>query len=332
MFEMNRRFGLELEFCSSRVNEDQLRSALVTALSAHGKSIGRGGYTSWVFKYDGSCGFEITTPILRSEEWDEARQIIWLIQHQFPGQSLVSRRCGLHVHIDYSDRNERDLLKLTKSFVRLHELIHTMVPHSRNGNGYCHSFDESNIPFSHSAGFNASSWEIRGDIEIRYGGATCNKDKIDLWVRFVHGVINRTEEVGPPSSPIGTMEQFLEWCGDLTEEEVEFINRWEERIEYLRTHNPGIHRDNYRRARSLRNNLPTLHRQYHYHIRREMSREERRAHDQEVLRKSEEGTLEDWPIPDEFRETFYEEHPDERPEMVEEPTDVAEDEPQGIPE
>lgn len=219
MFEVRIPCGLELEFSSRHRSESDLRGAFLEAL---GNSLS--DYEEpdvWTFKHDCSCGYEVTTPILRtSEELEAACAVFRAVQHRFRGQRLVNRSCGFHVHFSVDDMTRRQCLFVQTAFVKLEGAIYKILPPSRRNGGYCSSLRESANPRGlelityHSVAVNFMRWNFPGDLEVRYGAGTCDHRKIKHWTLFLQELICRAVDNGPPEEEIDTVEDMLRWVCD----------------------------------------------------------------------------------------------------------------------
>ena len=320
MFEIEIPMGIEMEFSSRRVSHDEMTDAVRAAVRGIRGRLGNESARRWTWKSDCSCGWELTTPVLRNEEeFNLALKAIKDIQHEFPGRDLVDSRCGLHIHFDFSRRTEQDVLKVVRAFQKIEPLIYRLVPQSRQSCSYCYPLARhSRVDIGgHYQAVNGARWESRGDIEIRYGGATCNRKKIRNWCLLLQGIVKRSLE-STPRRQIDNVEDLRNWLGDsLTDADEEVLAWASERVQWLIDHNPHIHRERYMQARAIRRELEPVHRHYHYHLRRQMNRdrEQLRAHDQMVLDLHSRGELEQFEIPEEWVEQFYNEHPQHRPEQ-----------------
>lgn len=328
MFEIKTPFGVELEFSSRRVDQGDLDGAFTDALRNFGEELTRReSPENWTLKSDPSCGFEVTTPVLRTmEDLLKLKSVIKDVQSRFKGRSIVSRDCGLHVHFDVDNFSRRDLRKIFQSFARVENFLYKLVPNSRRDGSYCHSlcrhrsYDTEETPFStdHYTAVNVSSWYHRGTMEVRYAAGSCHHEKVTYWVALLQGVIARAVEGEPPQSNLTDLRSFWQWMGqDFQTDWDEAVAMWvNKRYEYLENHNPEQNRRRYHQAREIRDRLPRYQRHYHYYLRRDMSRDQRRAHDQAILDRHEAGTLTEWDIPQEWLESYFEERPDERSELV----------------
>ena len=106
---MSRRFGVEIEFLSTVTVEQVL-----TKLRSAGIQAEYEGYTHrttphWKIVSDGSCGYELVSPILEGEAGVEELQKAATALEAAGAQ--VDRRCGLHVHFDARQMNLKAIKK-----------------------------------------------------------------------------------------------------------------------------------------------------------------------------------------------------------------------------
>ena len=136
---MSRRFGVEIEFLSTITAEHA-----VTTLRAAGIEVQYMGYTHnttphWKIVTDGSCGYELVSPVLEGEHGiEEVRKAAAALE---AAGAQVDKRCGFHVHFDARSMNLKAVKNLFKLWLKFEDVLDTFQPPSRRGNAntYCQS-------------------------------------------------------------------------------------------------------------------------------------------------------------------------------------------------
>ena len=129
---MDRRFGVEIEFLSTITVDAALMS-----LRAAGIRVEYMGYThqttpQWKIVTDGSCGYELVSPVLEGEAGLEEVRIAAAALEAAGAQ--VDRRCGFHVHFDASSMKLKAVKNLFKLWLKFEDVLDTFQPQSRRGN------------------------------------------------------------------------------------------------------------------------------------------------------------------------------------------------------
>jgi hypothetical protein len=204
-----RRFGFELEFDSNRINQNSLKDSFATSLQEHDPTqriVNRETVRSWTMKSDGSCGWEVTSPVLSASPstFRIIRQVVNGARRQIAGQRVVRRNCGFHVHIDVCDLNNSQIINLVRIFHSFERCFLKLQPQSRRDNGYCRRIASDPIPSArhyadfdpddydsrsyghlsdHSSAVSFCHFQHRGTIEIRYAAGTIRASKIVNWIK-----------------------------------------------------------------------------------------------------------------------------------------------------
>lgn len=139
---MSRRFGVEIEFLSTITTEQA-----VTSLRAAGIRVEFEGYTHrttphWKIVTDGSCGYELVSPVLEGEAGIEEVRIAAAALEA--AGALVNKKCGLHVHFDARSMSLKAVKNLFKLWSKFEDVLDTFQPKSRRGNA--NQFCQSNLP------------------------------------------------------------------------------------------------------------------------------------------------------------------------------------------
>ena len=346
MFEIFLPFGVELEFTRDLGEFGDFETVCNNALLPFRKHVHRQETPlHWTLKEDGSCGYELTTPVLKDDrDFQELLEVAGSIQTHYGTRDLVNRSCGLHVHFDVNGLTRRDLVKVFEAFSQAEPFLFNLCPRSRQRNSYCHPIarpaagqhqprgdDEDDewdddvedyagsLPMDHYAAVNLGRWNQRGTMEVRYQTGTCDRNKLLGWISFLQGFIRRAANESSESQvpAITNLEQFWAWQGNPSTTPDRAIQAWvNNRFSEFQTRSngrSGSNRETYAQAVRIRGHMDELHQSYHYAIRREMNREQRRAHDRTILEYERTGDL-NHSIPEEWITQFYISHPRRAPE------------------
>ena len=219
---MSRRFGVEIEFLAT-VTPDHV----VAALQAAGISVQNSCYTHattsyWKVVPDGSCGYELVSPILEGEAGlEELNRAATALNS---AGVKVDRRCGFHVHFDASRMSLKAVRNLFKLWLKFEDVLDTFQPESRRGNNndYCRSNleaecrdatthratcdqafrkldacrsmqDLGNLYPTRYRKLNVQSFFRHRTLEVRqHAGTTCPQ-KITSWVRLMARMFDAAE-------------------------------------------------------------------------------------------------------------------------------------------
>jgi hypothetical protein len=236
---VGRFFGVEMEMNQVTTTNTALsRDALVQAIAgAATHEIGsRSGYyhssgSTWDVKTDSSAGatdsqagWEIASPKLKMDESAhnvELRDVCRAIAALSP---RVNRKCGLHVTIDVSDFNWRDMRNLLVLWARYEPYVFELCPQTRRANQYCPPIRKARWADSTAGGWsgieqaiastdettfnrtgrvfprgaiNAAHWFTSKRIEFRLQAGTVNYEKIRRWTQFLLAIVARAKAVAP---------------------------------------------------------------------------------------------------------------------------------------
>lgn len=209
----NRRFGIEFEFISrpSHVSvwdlySDELNRVFDNVrVTEYEHSDG----TCWHFKPDSSCGFELASPALTWDLWEEVENAVRLL-HRCGAR--VTHTCGLHVHHELSDFSVVQLRRLVVLWATFEDVIFGLVDAQRANNRYClplktslnyQTWDSLVEPlgdvmqfqglvqheFGRYRALNCTGWWNHGRVEMRLLEGTLDINLVKFWVfitqRFV---------------------------------------------------------------------------------------------------------------------------------------------------
>jgi hypothetical protein len=201
----------------------------VTGTGRNYMSTSRGG--KWEVMYDGTAGagggtgWEVSSPAMEMDEDGECAELRrgcdTLLRDLAP---KISSNCGLHVHVDVSDFDWKEVQKLLGLWVRYEPFFFSMVPNSRAHNTYCRpmraaTWDEAYRVDQHqgyaaATALNATTrrqfedacrglgkfktlrmdmWMSNGRVEFRMHSSTVTYTKIREWVRLLLSLVGRVK-------------------------------------------------------------------------------------------------------------------------------------------
>lgn len=232
-----RTFGVEMEMSERGMSASRLQHALVTALPRNRVSHRTAGYyhsdgTTWDVKTDSSAGttemvsgYEVASPALLMDESghsDEFKKGVNAIAALRPH---ITKRSGVHVHIDVADYSWDDLRKLMVLWVRYEPFFFELVSPSRRNNGYCmpsrkcdwtgpETDDWNNVSQAVEAtsqrrfeqyarmtdrgALNLGHFWRSKRVEFRLHHGTVDYDKLRHWVILLLALVNRVKQANMP--------------------------------------------------------------------------------------------------------------------------------------
>lgn len=217
-FNYGRKYGVEIEINTTDKDGNSIYlSTITTALVAAGinaqtESLNHQTRDYWKVTTDGSCGYEIVSPVLVGIfGLDEIKKVCDVLKAL---GCKVDKTCGLHVHVDANDFNVTQIAKIIAAYARNEKFFDSLVPESRrkNNNRYCQSVIDlmgldaegkknfSHDPirvFSHRVGdryykINPHSYPRHGSLEFRQHSGTISAEKICNWVVLLVGFVEAT--------------------------------------------------------------------------------------------------------------------------------------------
>jgi predicted DNA-binding WGR domain protein len=188
----------------------------------------------WDVKRDGSCGYEFASPKLRGEAGIfDAKLAVEKIREVC--LSAVNHKCGIHVTIDISDFNSKEVKRLAIAYLKSQEHFYKECADWRQDNHYCQrncqgqvqqaigalirARDTNEILMILSAsnryqGLNWARYTERKVIEFRMMESSVAIRKVGAWIRlcvgFVDGVKRSTLNFA--TNVLFKDETFKEWC------------------------------------------------------------------------------------------------------------------------
>lgn len=229
-FELNRRFGIELEFDGGRITGEtlsQLIRHVEPVLLSENKPLGPDN-EDWVIKPDDTCGFEICSPTMPGApgSMDIIAMVINLLN--FDGLSEewntpITKRCSYHLHIEINDLSPIEIFRFLQTCYRIEKGIKELLPPSRRRSEYAkplrNIFQEypENISVlgvlvqDRNIAVNISNYLTRGTVEIRYAAGTTNSNKINFWILLWSCILERSLRNDPPEEDLTKLKDVLDW-------------------------------------------------------------------------------------------------------------------------
>jgi hypothetical protein len=150
----DRSFGIEIETTEGNFGgvgsfagdiADELTSLTGRAVCVEDTEAGNNNLhilsNGWGVCYDGSCGFEVKSPILSGDAG--LASVAMMLRAMSNVGAHVSSSCGIHIHVDTRDFREdyRKVGNLAAMVSRVEDIILACVNRSRTGNTYCRSYN-----------------------------------------------------------------------------------------------------------------------------------------------------------------------------------------------
>lgn len=209
---LRRRFGIEIETCGIGEHTG------ARALSDAGLEATAPGYThqvlrEWKVVPDSTCGAEAVSPILRGKEgWQQVKVAMQALRS---AGASVSRRCGMHVHLDMGDMDGTQIARFIELYVEFQAEIDAFVsPSRRSGadNQWCqpwyggiarvanyfrdHGTCQPGVSRYHT--INVASYAKYGTIEVRQHQGSLNAATAKSWGTLLMALVEvaRTDRCG----------------------------------------------------------------------------------------------------------------------------------------
>lgn len=236
----SRPFGMEFEFtraCGQDALAEAIRYALPD-LPRDGIRMADWEHTpannpDWVVKRDGSCGWEISTPV--SQGPGDLRRCCDVLEACKKVGAKVGPRTGIHLHYQIRDFTMESLGKLIAYWIKLEGMIFFSLPRKRRANSFClslsrtgdvkidghYSYDDLiHITGDHKyRALNIKPF-LQGDIkkiEVRVIEGTMDPSILWNWTAFFFHFIQRVKESRMPNDlrwfGLDEAMEWLHWYG-----------------------------------------------------------------------------------------------------------------------
>ena len=197
MTTLARKIGFEVEFSCpvnplSEINRVLQRMAEPVTLAGYYRhSVG----SAWDLKLDGSCGYEIASPIIDSYEGlVKASKIVDIVKR---AGGTVNPKCGLHVHIDMNGVNSLAFGRIMRFMSRYENAFFLLADESRQNNQFCRKLSGQDKIFRADPTNFRSVWRDKhywlngthlggqGTLEFRLMASHLEPEYIVGWVLFL---------------------------------------------------------------------------------------------------------------------------------------------------
>ena len=230
-----RTFGVEMEFLKrtrggGNISAEFVNSKLAEAVDFPVQGMGdrysaQSNGRAWEVQYDSTAGWEVSTPALELDEHGECAELKAgcdaLTRNVKP---KIDSSCGLHVHVDVSDFDWKEIQKLLGLWVRYEPFFFSMVAASRKNLNWCiplrattwaNAFDvDQTQDYAAVHALKATSrrefesrcanlgkyrtlrmnmWALNGRVEFRMHSGTISYTKIRQWVRLILSLVGRVK-------------------------------------------------------------------------------------------------------------------------------------------
>ena len=133
-----RGFGLEIE-THTHISLDEIIEGMRKrglAVNDSRQQYFHSNGSAWDVKRDGSCGYEIASPILRGEcGIFDAKLAAEKIREICP--NATNSNCGVHVTVGVEDHSKEDLKRLIAGYLKAQEHFYAKCNSTRQKNSYC---------------------------------------------------------------------------------------------------------------------------------------------------------------------------------------------------
>ncbi len=164
-FDCTRRWGVELElndvggFPNGKLPEGTYYIAnLVRKITDEQVLVHTWGHDhhnqAWVVKPDGSCGFEVCTPVSKGEHG--IRRLTEVIDAILDSPAQMDQRCSVHVHVELSDLDMDQIASVVAWWIKCEAVFLDSVPPWRKKNRFCQFIGISNL-FEHDVDYSSTT-------------------------------------------------------------------------------------------------------------------------------------------------------------------------------
>lgn len=200
-WDLNRSFGVELEFITNGSSRDSIASAIRET----GEEAYTSGYchnydnpTQWCVKTDSSCGYEAASRVMRGyRDLKKLGEVLASIQES---GACFNNSCGMHIHVSAEGLSREQLNILCCYWVKIENFIMNGLPrHRRQNSQYCQMANQLLSSFLPDRQYPPSDVaerirRTRGaisissyprTIEFRFGDMSWNVESVKNRVRFL---------------------------------------------------------------------------------------------------------------------------------------------------
>jgi hypothetical protein len=107
---------------------------------------------AWVLKPDGSCGFEVCSPVSKGEHG--IRRLTKVIDGIMGSEAQADNRCSVHIHVELSDLDIDQIASVVAWWVKCEAVFLDSVPPRRKKNRFCQFLGISNL-FEHDVDYSS---------------------------------------------------------------------------------------------------------------------------------------------------------------------------------
>ncbi len=205
-----RKTGIEIEFADVNIFNKKICKEIFVNLKLPCNEKNNDLYNQWIVKDDPTCGFEINTPIIYSNnDFYNLKIVLKEIKKTYKEEEIINKDCGLHVHIDISNfvnvKQFLYLLQITK--ILENTIIFKITNKTRIRNKYCKKicyyskvkqclnndlkkFSKNINKLPKNSGLSIKSYSTLGTAEFRYYQSTLNYYEIINWINFLQKIID----------------------------------------------------------------------------------------------------------------------------------------------
>lgn len=207
MFFSNRKWGIETEYHDdidcNKILDTLIDIGINCNQVEYEKSINN---NDWRLKEDGSCGFELVSPVFsKFENIYEVIAVIDSIKNKFKRQKPYDETCGLHIHIN---RQNICMAFFTSWFIKFEHILFSMQPKHRRCNIYCLLKNKHHLNYNTSRFKSKITTNTRDSIgfqhpytvEFRMSEMSLDSYYISKWIILLHRIVDIFGSFGYPKN------------------------------------------------------------------------------------------------------------------------------------
>lgn len=250
-------FGYEFEFNRS-VGQHCLKDAVISAYQGSGVDplVRTTGWEhnhdneEWVIKTDSSCGWEISSPRLCG--LDQCHLAARVLDYCEMMGARIDKNCGVHIHFSSSNRQNMDLVRLVRWWIKMEWVIFACIPRDRRTNPYSPSLTKyGRLLADHDYG-NEDLLRLFGEtrylalnlrnhlsgkpkVEVRVIEGLLSGTELANYTQFFGQVIRQAWESGQPKDLTWfELKSAMEWVNWINVPEKGIVNRYAPEIQEAR--------------------------------------------------------------------------------------------------